>query len=110
LRGDWRGCFERSQNVAKLWDFDVEASNARGLGETNIESHEAMATFGAKREVKGVGGGELQRRVAPEHGGPRPRGGGVRQTLRAIPGEGVEIKEGAAFAASASSNPARTRR
>ena len=78
--------------MAKLWDFDVEASNARGLGETNIESHEAMATFGAKRE-KGVGGGELQRRVARENGGPRPCGGGHPVTLRVPQGERVEFRE-----------------
>ncbi|MBV8104115.1 MAG: hypothetical protein JO223_05710 [Hyphomicrobiales bacterium] len=63
--------------MAKLWDFDVEASNARGLGETNIESHEAMATFGAKRE-KGVGGGELQRWVARETAARAPAAADIR--------------------------------
>ena len=49
----------------------------RGLGETNIESHEAMATFGAKRE-KGVGGGELQRWVARETAARAPAAADIR--------------------------------
>ncbi len=51
-----------------------------------------MAAFGAQRELKRVGGRELQRRVARDERCERTSGCGLRQALRAISGEGVEIE------------------
>jgi hypothetical protein len=64
----------------------VRAASAR-----RDESDEAMPAIGAQREMERVGRGKLQRRIARKGRGKRPRGGGKRQSPRAVPGEIVEV-------------------
>ena len=75
----------------RLRNLGAEAPRASGFREARVECDEAMPAIGAQREMESVGGRELQRRIARKERGKRPRGRGMRESPRPVPGEIVEV-------------------